>query len=222
MPPKGPVPAPVSNDGDASASALPSISELQRTIADQASTIAELQSALATCREALVAMKDELRAKVQAANDLVEEVREAAIAGAGAVMALLPTVEKFYTRPKHACSKCGTTDAQALTKKGGSTKPTCYRGCNIERKRPRDQPEPTPILLNQQAKDAKKATFVFIYSRSSPLFVPPQNLDQRRVVLSNFVDRFFHHIYVLDDSPVFPGAGDIFVIQNFYVKLGPV
>ena len=47
----------------------------------QASTIAELQSALATCREALVAMKDELRAKVQAANDLVEEVREAAIAG---------------------------------------------------------------------------------------------------------------------------------------------
>jgi hypothetical protein len=32
-----------------------------------------------------VAMKDELRAKVQAANDLVEAVREASTVGAGAV-----------------------------------------------------------------------------------------------------------------------------------------
>ncbi len=35
------------------------------------------------------------------------------------------------------------------------------------------------------------------------------------------MDRFFHHISVVDDSPVIPGAGDIFAIQNFYVKLGP-
>lgn len=179
------------------------ISELQRTIADQARTIAELQSAelqsqrrhcvlvlpraeirrhggrqeqdvrphrlhhapryrattskaapcpLTTCRKALVAMKDELRAKVQAANDLVEAVREALTAstvGAAAVVALLPSVGSFYSRPKDTCSKCGSSDAQAFSLRAGSTKPVCYRGCSIER-RVRDQPEPTPILLSQQ------------------------------------------------------------------------
>jgi hypothetical protein len=44
---------------------------------------------------------------------------------------------------------------------------------------------------------------------------------QRQVVLSNVVEQYFRHSYAVDNSPVFPGAGDIFVIQNFYVKLGP-
>ena len=56
-----------------------------------------------------------LRAKVQAANDLVEAVREDSTVGAGAVEALLPSVSSFYTRSKDACSKCGSSDAQAFT-----------------------------------------------------------------------------------------------------------
>jgi hypothetical protein len=56
------------------------------------------------------------------------------------------------------------------------------------------------------------------------VFVPPQNWRQHQTVLSNFVDQYFHFIYACDGSPVFPGAGvtgDVFVIPNFYFKMGP-
>jgi hypothetical protein len=200
--------------------ALPSASELQCIIAEQAITIAKQQSALTSCQEALIAMQDELRSKVQAANDLVAEVREASVAGAGAVEELLPSVEAFYTRPKDACSKCGSTDAHAFSVRDGFTlkKPVCTRGCGNERSH---QPEPTPFFMNLQGKDAKKATFVFVYCRCSTLFVPPTNLRQRQVVLFNFVEQYFRHSYAVDNSPVFPGAGDVVVVPNFYVKLGP-
>ncbi len=101
-----------------------------------------------------MAMKDELRAKVQPANDLVEAVREASTVGAGAVEALLPSVSSFYTRSKDACSKSGSSDAQAFTLPFGSTQPVFEGSCgywNVSH-----QQEATPFLLNLQEKDAKK------------------------------------------------------------------
>jgi hypothetical protein len=45
-------------------------------------------------------------------------------------------------------------------------------------------------------------------------------LTESRVVLSNFVNQYFHHIYAVDHSPVFLGAGDIFVIRARLESIG--
>jgi hypothetical protein len=83
------------------------------------------------------------------------------------------------------------------------------------------EPIPEPLLIAKKATDAKHATFISLYCRGSSLFVPPSNLLQRQEVLDNFAEQYFAHLYAFDHSPVFPGAGDVFAIPKFYVKLGP-
>jgi hypothetical protein len=184
-------------------------SDLQRIVDEHAIIIADQTRALAS-------KTAELRAKIQAANDLVAVVREASLGGADAVEALLPAVGQFYTRPKDACSVCKSTDAVAFTVRTAAV--VCSTGCGVKRQL---KVEPTPLLLNKQAHDAKQATFVFLYSRGSTLFVPPDNLRQRKEVLDRFVEQYFAHLYVAEGRPVIPGAGDIFLAPGFYVKLGP-
>ncbi len=198
------------------------LSDLQRIVDAQAITIAEQRSALAACTEALQAKTAEMHAKVQSANDLVAEVQAASLRGAEAVAALLPAVGSFYTRPKDTCSlvRCGSTNAVSyILDKNGSV--VCSMGCLAKRLKPRVMAEPTPLLFTKDATDANQATFVFLYSRASTLFVPPSNLRQRQEVLENFVEQYFAHVYAVDNSLVFPGAGDVFLVPRFYVKLGP-
>jgi hypothetical protein len=179
--------------------------DLQRIIDAQAVTIAEQLRALAEC-------KAEMRAQVQFANDLMAEVRAAALRGAEAVAALLPGVGSFYTRPKDTCSRCHSTDAVKYDDKSRSV--VCSTGCLAKRMKSRVMAEPTPLLMTKQATDAKQATFVFLFSRASTLFVPPANLRQRQEVLDNFVEHYFAHFYAVDHSLVFPGAGDVFLVSK--------
>ena len=135
---------------------------------------------------------------------------------------MLPAVGSFYTRPKDTCSRvrCGSTDAVCY-KQDRSGSVVCSMGCLAKRLKPRVMAEPTPLLFTKDATDAKQATFAFLYSRASTLFVPPPNLRQRQEVLDNFAEQYFAHVYAHDNSLVFPGAGDVFLVSKFYVKLGP-
>jgi hypothetical protein len=186
--------------------------DLQRIIAEQA-------IALAACKEALEAKTIEMRTKLQDAMDLVSTVREATLGGAANVAALLPSVGTFYTRRKDACSVCGSDNAVAYKLRTGTTSVVCRTACGVVSSRVK----PEPILFQlSQADSAKQATFVFMFSRSSTMFVPPANLGQRRADLENFVEQYFAHLYAAaEGSPVFPGAGDVFLAPGFYVKLGP-
>ncbi len=101
---------------------------------------------------------------------------------------MLPAVGSFYTRPKDTCSRvrCGSTDA-VCHKQDRSGSVVCSMGCLAKRLKPRVMAEPTPLLFTKDATDAKQATFVFLYSRASTLFVPPPNLRQRQEVLDNLL-----------------------------------
>jgi hypothetical protein len=208
------------------------LSDLHCVVDKQAATIAELQRALAACTEALQAKTAEMHAKIQSANDLVAEVRAASLRGADALETLLPSVGAFYTRPKDSCSECGSTDAVSFTIKRGSVSVVCSKFCGVRTRvgsavvdnglKRRREAELTPLLmLSKQANDAKQATVVFLYIRCSTLFVPPASLPAKQAVLDNFAEQYFAHLYAVDNSLVFPGAGDVFLVPRFYVKLGP-
>ena len=113
--------------------------------------------------------------------DLVAAVREASLGGAAEVAQLLPLVGAFYTRRKDSCSVCGSDDAVAFKVRPGTATVVCSTACSAARRSvsSRVNPDPIPFQLSQQANNAKQATFVFMFSRGSTLFVPPPNLRLR-------------------------------------------
>jgi hypothetical protein len=236
----------IQNDKTDSSVALRLLAGGPGIIAAQASTIAVQETALAACQEKLAAMHDlvaAVRAASVAGGGAVEMLlpdvgyfftrTKDACSVCGSIDAFAFTALPVTGKP--VCSRgCGVdfigrrqgpngVGTSAPVRTQGRANVTKRRRSSSVPARSRDftLPEPTPIVLNQQAKTAKNATFVFIYCRRSSVFIPPPNLRESRDVLFSFVEQHFHSSYAFDGSPVFPGTGDVFVIPIFYVKLGP-
>ena len=98
-----------------------------------------------------------------------------------ALAAYKEALEAKTTRRKDSCSVCGSDDAVAFKVRPGTATVVCSTACSAARRSvsSRVNPDPIPFQLSQQANNAKQATFVFMFSRGSTLFVPPPNLRLR-------------------------------------------